>query len=143
MRTARSYVQISAGVLFALLLLIFIYHQTRGLFVGTSIIITSPQNGSLVQNPVLTITGTAKKVAFISLNGRQIFTNEDGTFEESLLLAPGYTIITLSAEDAFKRKIEKKLEVVYVPNASTTNKTSTKTTIERTASTTATSTTGH
>lgn len=127
MRTTRSYVQMGVGILFALLLLFFIYHQTRGLLAGPSLEIDSPQNGALLHDPILTIIGVANKIAFISMNGRQIFTDENGAFEESLLLAPGYTIITLSAEDAFKRKIKKQLQVVYIPNASTTEKTSTKT----------------
>lgn len=115
MRSARTYVQLGLGTLFLLLLLIFVYHQTRGLLVGVSISIESPKNGALVHESLLTVKGTAKKVAFISLNGRQIFTDENGVFEESLLLAPGYTIITLSAEDTFKRTVQKQIEVVYTP----------------------------
>ena len=140
MRTARSYVQIGIGILFLLLLFFFIYHQTRGLLAGASIEVSSPQNGVLLHEPVLTITGLAKKVAFISINGRQIFTDESGAFGESLLLSPGYTIITLSAEDAFKRKIEKQLEVVYIPRASSTKETFVETIVEHAAISTTTTT---
>ncbi|TSC61865.1 MAG: Uncharacterized protein G01um101448_1016 [Parcubacteria group bacterium Gr01-1014_48] len=115
MRSARTYVQLGMGAIFLLLLLLFIFHQTRGLLTGVSILIESPENGALLHEPLLTVKGTAKKVAFISLNGRQIFTDENGLFEESLLLAPGYTIITLSAEDTFKRTVQKQIEVVYAP----------------------------
>ena len=123
MHTARSYVQIGTGIVFFSLLLLFVFHQTRGLISPASILITSPLNGALVHETLLAVTGTAKKISFISLNGRQIFTDENGAFEESLLLSPGYTIITLSGEDVFKRKIKKQVYVVYTPQASTTETT--------------------
>ncbi len=127
MRTARSYTQVGIGILFCFLLLLFIYHQTRDLLSGASITITSPKNGALLDEPVLTVTGITKKVAFISLNGRQIFGDEAGRFEESLLLSPGYTIITVSAEDVFKRKLEKQLEVIYRPRVASSSITATTT----------------
>ncbi len=115
MRSARKYTQVGIGLIFFCTLLFFVYHQTRGLLAGASVSVQSPQNGALFHEPTLTLSGTAKKVSFISVNGRQIFTDEDGKFEELLLLAPGYTIITVSAEDTFKRKVQKQIEVVYQP----------------------------
>ena len=115
MRSARKYTQLGIGLVFSCALVFFVYHQTRGLLAGASISIESPQNGALFHDSVLTVSGIAKKISFMSINGRQIFTNEDGRFEESLLLAPGYTIITVSAEDTFKRKVQKQIEVVYQP----------------------------
>ena len=121
MRSARKYTQLGIGLIFFCALLFFVYHQTRGLLAGASVSIQSPQNGALFHESTLTLSGTAKKVSFISVNGRQIFTDEDGKFEELLLLAPGYSIITVSAEDAFKRKVQKQIEVVYQPTLASTS----------------------
>jgi hypothetical protein len=59
------------------------------------------------------VVGEAKNVSYLSLNGRQIFTDESGTFSEKLLLPYGYTIMTLKARDRFGRSRTYTLELVY------------------------------
>lgn len=91
----------------------YAYYRTRDIANGPILTITSPQNGTTIENELLLIKGTALNISHITLNDRQIFTDEDGNFEEELLLYPGYNIISIKVRDKLERKIEKTLELIY------------------------------
>jgi len=100
----------------AMILLVvgYAYLKTKDYIAGPQIIIISPLNGSSVSNPLVEIVGTAKNISFISLNDRPIFIDESGNFKEKLLLYSGYNIMSVKAEDRYKRKVEKSLEVILL-----------------------------
>jgi hypothetical protein len=89
----------------------YVYFQARFLIEGPVISIVSPQNGSSVEEPLVTISGTTKNISYITLNNRQIFVDENGRFEEKLIVAEGYNIMGLVAKDRFGRKVEKTIEL--------------------------------
>ncbi|HYC83482.1 MAG TPA: hypothetical protein VEB60_03000 [Candidatus Paceibacterota bacterium] len=91
--------------------------RAYNLIAGPSLEIQEPISGSTVTDPLITIKGTAKRIAKLSLNNRQIFTDEEGRFDETLLLAEGYTILTVRTEDRFGRKVRKTIELIYQPPA--------------------------
>ena len=63
----------------------------------------------------MTITGVARNVTAITLNGRPIFTDEQGLFNETVVLENGYTILTLRAEDRYGRVALLERPLVYTP----------------------------
>ncbi len=93
----------------------YAYFQSREYLQGPVLTIDEPLSGSLSTTSLIALHGTAKNVAFLTLNGRQIFTDELGRFSESLLLSEGYSIMTLEAKDRFGHTKTKKLELVYKP----------------------------
>ena len=99
-----------------LLAITFILFQARYLIIGPQITITSepvgPQNEREVE-----IAGTAHNISHLWLNGRQIYTDVNGTFEEELILENGYTTMTLRAEDRFGRSTEITRTLVYSPSS--------------------------
>lgn len=108
----RQWLQIGAGVLFAGIILGYASFQFQDWLAGPTIQITSPQDGQTVTDPVVRLTGSAERIAYLRLNGRQIYTDPEGSFDEQLVLSEGYNIITLSAEDKFNRTTEKQLELL-------------------------------
>ena len=81
---------------------------------GPQIIIERPANGSTItDSPLIKIKGRAYNIAYLKLNSKPIFTDEEANFSESLLLQPGYNIIQITAEDKFGRQKTNKLELVY------------------------------
>lgn len=86
--------------------------QARFLILGPQIWLINPQNGQTVRNPLITIEGRAKNVAWISLNDRQIFTDEHGVWSEKLILSQGLSIMTVKARDRFGREREKNIQIV-------------------------------
>lgn len=89
--------------------------KSWNLIEGPSINIWAPGNGATVYKPLVNIEGEAHNISFLSLNGRQIFVNEEGYIKEQLLLPPGYSILTFEAKDRFGREITNTLQLVYKP----------------------------
>jgi len=91
----------------------FTYLKTQDFLEGPRIEISSPVNGTTVTDSLLEIEGQARHISFLYLNDSKIFVDEEGNFNESLLLYPGYNIITLRASDQFEREITKQLEIIF------------------------------
>lgn len=101
----------------ALLIGLYVYNQTSAFARGPEVTIISPTPGTHVVEPLVTITGTTLNAGNITLNGAPIFVDAHGAFEDSLLLAPGYSILEVAVEDRFGRKTEKTLELLYTPQS--------------------------
>lgn len=105
-------------ILLVLLLLVgYGYRQSSQFIKGPTIVIDQPVNGDLFEEPFITISGQALRIAKLYLNDNQIFTDDDGRFSESLLLLPGYNILTLKAEDGFQRQTVQILELILEENS--------------------------
>ena len=94
---------------------LYAYLQSREYLRGPVIAISEPENGISFAAPLITIAGRAENAAFLTLNGRQIFTDEQGSFRERLLLQEGYNILAIDAKDRFGRIARKTLELVHKP----------------------------
>jgi hypothetical protein len=109
----RTILQITAGVIFLLLIAGYSMYQAQDFWAGPQVWVNTPANGIRTTSPLIHISGSAERISFLSLNGRQIYTDPNGRFSEALLLAPGYNIITLAARDAFGRDTEAHLRVIF------------------------------
>ena len=90
-------------------ILVFTFMKMSFLFRGVQIVATMERasDSSLAQ-----VKGYAKNATYLSLNGREIFIDKDGSFKETISLLPGYSVITLEAQDKFGKSAEKKFELV-------------------------------
>lgn len=95
-----------------LVLTAYSLYQGRFLLLGPRIWVDNIQDGETVLEPVVTVAGRAKNVAWLSLNDRQIFTDEDGYWSEKLAVSKGVSFITLKARDRFGHEVSKNLQVV-------------------------------
>jgi len=89
-----------------LILIVFVvlsygYNQSKNMFKGPEIFITSPDPFSSIYGNTIKIIGQANRANFLLLNGNQIYTDNNGHFEEQLLAPFGYNIIKLQAKDNF------------------------------------------
>lgn len=100
LRTILIVVGILGG---GILLVAYLAFQARFLLQGPVITLTN-EPGVIQHERVVTLTGTVKNITRLTLNGRQIFTDERGYFNEALVLENGYTIATLAATDRYGRK---------------------------------------
>ena len=108
----RRILRFTLGTLFIIGIAVYAFYQSQVFLQGPVIDIVEPLNGSTLKEPLIIVTGTSKNIARIFMNDRQIFVDEEGLFEEKLLLLSGYNIISLRAEDKFGRDLEKSLELV-------------------------------
>jgi hypothetical protein len=87
--------------------------RAKNLVTGPEVTIVSPADGALVESSLVSISGTARNISFLTLNGDKIFTDESGAWNEHVLLSYGYNTVTLKAEDRFGRTIVKTLQLIY------------------------------
>lgn len=108
------------GILvFALILIGYGVFEAYDLWIGPSIVILEPQDGSRVSENLVTVVGQTRNVSWLSMLGRPIFIDEQGRFSEKLLLPAGYSILTFEAKDRLGRKISETLSLVRSPYEST------------------------
>ena len=87
-------------------------NRSAAFIIGPTLTVSSPRDGETLKKPVVLLRGTAERIAELTVNGRKIFTDEEGVFSDSLLLLPGYNIITVVAKDRFDREEKKTLHVI-------------------------------
>jgi hypothetical protein len=83
------------------LVLIYGVWQARDFLRGPRIYLESPKEGEILGESLLYVKGQALDVSKFMLNGRTIFTDENGNFEEKILLARGVNYVEIYAEDKF------------------------------------------
>jgi len=111
---SRTTFGVIAGFVVTGLVVSYITWQARFLITGPGLILT--EDTPLISNErFVTISGQATNITRITLNGRQIFTDQYGYFTEALMLENGYTIATVAATDRFGRTTEIIREFVYFP----------------------------
>lgn len=104
--------RISVFICLFLFFLAYFFYQSKDFIFGPKIVIFDPPNNFISKSSHVIVQGQAEKISSLYLDGRQIFTHEDGGFKEDLLLASGYNIIEVAANDKFGRKIIKQIAVV-------------------------------
>lgn len=97
---------------FFVLLAVYVLFQARFIILGPGVAVTYPKDGSSVPSGVITLRGTARNASFLTLNGRRIYTNTSGYFEEKLIASPGINIMELTVRDRFGREAEKVVRVM-------------------------------
>lgn len=105
-------VKILAMLCVVFVLGIYFFYQSRTLLTGPQLTVDYPKNGQTLTGSFLVIKGRALNTSSVLVNGQSVLADGGGNFERKLLLAEGYNIIELTAEDKFGRIINKKLEVV-------------------------------
>lgn len=100
----------------ALLVLVSLYvlYQGRLILTGPEITLIDPP--PIVQHDrVVDLSGRAQNITKITLNGREIYTDENGYFKEAVVLENGYTIATLEATDRYGRMTSVVTPFVFTP----------------------------
>ncbi|MEK7175976.1 MAG: hypothetical protein AAB695_01205 [Patescibacteria group bacterium] len=105
----KYWLLVSLSVLF----FFYIIFQARFLILGPQVWINYPKDGEVVASSVITMSGVARNAAWLTLNGRQIFTNENGLWSEKLIVLPGLSIMAVKARDRFGRESEERVRIIY------------------------------
>jgi hypothetical protein len=91
----------------------YAYYQSRSILEGPNIVIDTPLNGSTASTSLISVRGSVNHANEITLDGRPIFIDLAGRFNEKLVLMNGYNIIELIAKDREGRVHRKTIELVY------------------------------
>lgn len=110
----KSVVTYSLAAVVSVLVVGYILFQARFLVIGPQIVLTK-ELPAVANERTVTLVGRTANITNLTLNGRTIYTDEQGTFTESLVLENGYTIMVLRAHDRFGRERTLERTVVYRP----------------------------
>lgn len=108
---------ISRGIAVCILLAIlgYAYFEARPFLSGPGLIVTEPLDGFSVTESPITVSGNARRITEITLNGNPIVVDEEGNFERVVPLSPGYAVIEVSVKDRFGRTRTETLRGTYAP----------------------------
>lgn len=91
---------------------LYVLFQARFIIAGPTVVFnpsaTNPQTERVIE-----LSGTARNIVRMTLNGNPIYTDATGYFNEDVILENGYTIVTLQAEDRYGRVRMYSREFVY------------------------------
>ena len=99
------------GLFLAVFFVYFIF-SFRSFWRGPQIVIDYPADGASIDGFNAVVTGRARDVSKLELNGRPLYTDENGSFKEALILSPGLNIIEVRAEGRFGGKLSEKITVL-------------------------------
>lgn len=117
-KSKTLYLKIIGIILILVVIGLYISFNSRSLILGPQITVYEPTDGSVFDDPFIEIKGSAKNISFINLDDGPIYVNEEGFFNEKLLLSPGLSIIKVDAKDKFGR--EKTIFLKYTYNGTST-----------------------
>lgn len=87
------------------------YVALKDIVRGPKIVVVTPENGYATTTPLIVVTGQIQRAVILALNGATTTTDLAGNFKESLLLSPGYNIMTLEARDRYGRVVKEIIEM--------------------------------
>ncbi len=114
--TPRQKLRIGLFFLLGIIGASYILFQSQNLILGPEIVISEPSDGATLSYNLVTIKGSTKNVTTVTIDDRPIFIDKQGLFSEKLIAPPGYSIIKVTGQDRFGKKIEKRIHL-YLPKA--------------------------
>lgn len=106
----KKILKISSFSIFFIVILTIAFLGSKDLILGVKIKkvdIVNIMDGTSTPGKIMRITGNAKNAKDLTLDGREISINQEGTFDETIALIPGYNIIDIKAVDKFGKSDEK------------------------------------
>lgn len=88
--------------------------EARRLLGGPSIAIDSPLDGTATSSQIVTVSGEARNISFLTINDAPAFTDEQGRFSLRLSPPPGYAIFTVAATDRFGRRASAQVRITVL-----------------------------
>lgn len=101
------------AVALALAFLAYALIEARGLFLGPTITLSSPLEGTSTTSPLILLSGQSVRTKELTVNGGKVFIDTSGYFTEHLVLSPGYNIMTIVATDARGKRHTLERHLVY------------------------------
>jgi len=111
--TLGSCIKFTGIALLLIAIVFYIHFQARNLILGPTITLSGSYE-PVQHERIIMLTGTARNIVKLTLNGREIHTDEQGAFTQPLVLENGYTVASLNARDRFGRTTSLTREYVYV-----------------------------
>jgi hypothetical protein len=111
--SGKKILEVGGFFIFFILIVIYAFFRSHDIIFGVQIKNVSIKDGQVLTNNVVKITGNAKNAIKLYLDGREISVDQQGNFDETVVLLPGYNIINIKAQDKFGNIDEKNYKLMY------------------------------
>lgn len=111
--SAKKIIKIAGLSIFFILIIIYAFFRSKDLIFGVKIKNVNLADGATVTENVMRLTGNAENAVNLILDGREISVDQQGNFDETIALLPGYNIINIKAQDKFGYMDEKNYKIIY------------------------------
>ena len=110
---AKKILKISLTSLLFIFIIIYAFFISKDLLFGVKIKNVNITDGAKVTESVMEVKGKAKNAVNLTINGREISIDQQGNFNETIVLLPGYNVIDIKARDKFGNNDEKNYKLIY------------------------------
>ncbi len=109
---AKKILKISLTSILFIFIIVYAFFISKDLIFGVKIKNVNIKDGAKMTDSVLEIKGNAKNAINLTLNGREISIDQQGNFDETIVLLPGYNVIDIKARDKFGHRDEKNFRLI-------------------------------
>jgi Glucodextranase, domain B len=109
----KKIVKMGSLSIFFILIIIYAFFISKDLIFGVKIRNVNLSDGATVPENVIKLTGSARNAIKLTLDGREISVDQQGNFNETIALLPGYNIINIKAQDKFGYIDEKNYKLMH------------------------------
>lgn len=95
-----------------------VIYNIKDIVFGTPLVVHTVADGSTVSDNYLPITGSARHAQQITINGLAIGVDQQGNFNDGIILSPGYNIVEVKEMDRFGKTKTDTLHLAYAPSVS-------------------------
>lgn len=114
--TSRSLV---IGLIFLMVFgaFFYLYREFKSFAAEPQLTVFAPENSTAIDGQEVTVRGKTDKGAQVSLNGQNVFVDNDGQFSDMLIVRPGVNTIVVRSVNRFDREksVTLSVESRYVP----------------------------
>ena len=91
----------------------YFWHQINSFNSAPYLFISSPYENHIVNDPNITIKGETEKEVAAKINGQDVFVNQNGYFEEDVILQPGKNVFIIEAVNRFSGTTKEVRNIIY------------------------------
>lgn len=110
-RKIIKYTLVCAGIV---IVIGYSFLALKDIIRGPRIELATPQSGYATTTPLIVVSGRMIRGSNLTLNDATTTVDLAGNFKESLLLSPGYNIMTLEATDRYGRATKEQIELTLL-----------------------------
>lgn len=75
--------------------------EARPFLSGPELVVAPFQNSAMITNGIVTISGHTARAVALSVDGKKLIPNENGSFSRTVVLPRGVSILKIQAADRF------------------------------------------
>ncbi len=114
-KSNRQKIRIGIAAVFGVILFSYAFFRAHEVIFGVKVSVSGIVDGGSYASPVLALSGSALHATTLSINGMSVPIDIKGSFQDTIMLQSGYSVVTIIARDKFGKEDEKRMRVLYVP----------------------------